>query len=243
MTARDNLPDVIRQGLALQQQGQLAEAEACYRKILEIDRHHVDANHLLGVLKAQEGRTEEALGFIEAAAGAAPNATLILMNYGNILSEVGRHQEALSRFDRALAIDPQLSSVWSNRGNTLNRLKRYDEAVASHERAIDLSPNDADALYNLGLSLHRQGHYDRANAHFDRALELRPGFIKARRSPLCWRVARLVHRRVGNRPPTLCLPRTAASPGTCRRSKSARICQCHRRHPAFLLALPRAKRS
>ena len=179
MTARDNLPDVIRQGLALQQQGQLAEAEACYRKILEIDRHHVDANHLLGVLKAQEGRTEEALGFIEAAAGAAPNATLILMNYGNILSEVGRHQEALSRFDRALAIDPQLSSVWSNRGNTLNRLKRYDEAVASHERAIDLSPNDADALYNLGLSLHRQGHYDRANAHFDRALELRPGFIKA----------------------------------------------------------------
>src|SRR5262245_38752718 len=179
MPASDSLPDLIREGLALQQQGQLAEAEACYRKILAIDRQHVDANHLLGVLKAQEGRTEEALGFIEAAAAAAPDAALILMNYGNLLSEVGRHQEALSRFDRALAIDPRLSSAWSNRGNTLNRLKRYDEAVASHERAIDLSPDDADALYNLGLSLHRQGQYDRANGQFDRALELRPGFVKA----------------------------------------------------------------
>src|SRR5258705_3826038 len=107
---RDSLSDLIRHGLTLQQQGQLAEAEACYRKVLTIDRNHAEANHLLAVLKAQQGQAEEALVLIERAIAAAPDAALILMDHGIILSEIGRHHEALARFDRALSINPQLSS-------------------------------------------------------------------------------------------------------------------------------------
>src|SRR5215831_19384641 len=179
MTEREGLPNLIQQGLALQQRGQLVEAEACYRRVLERDPYQVDANHLLGILMAQEGKTDEALRYIQAALYPAPRSALILMDYGNILSAVGRHTEALMRFDQALAINPQLPSAWSNRGNTLKRLWRYDEAVASHERAITLNPNDADAHYNLGLSLYHQGQNDRASACFDRALELKPGFVRA----------------------------------------------------------------
>ena len=157
----------------------MAEAEACYRKALEADPHDVNANHLLGVLKAQEGKAEEALCHIELALRGAPTSTLVLMNYGNILSEFGRDSEALARFDQALALNPQLSSVWINRGSSLNRLRRYDEAVASHQRAISLNPNEADAHYNLGLALHHQGRHGPAGASFDRALELRPGFVRA----------------------------------------------------------------
>src|SRR5215475_9869344 len=176
---RESQADLVQQGLSLQQQGQIAEAEVCYRKVLETDPHNVDANNLLGVLKAQEGKAEEALRHIELALRGAPTSTLVLMNYGNILSEVGRDSEALARFDQALALNPQLSSVWINRGGALNRLRRYDEAVASHQRAISLNPSEADAYYNLGLALHHQGQHDRAGACFERALELRPGFVRA----------------------------------------------------------------
>lgn len=176
---REYQAGLVQQGLSLQQQGRIAEAEACYRKALETDPHDVDANHLLGVLKAQEGKAEEALRHIEIALHRAPTSALLLMNYGNILSEIGRDSEALARFDQALALNPQLYLAWTNRGSTLNRLRRYDEAVASHQRAITLNPNEADAHYNLGLALHHQGQHDRAGACFDRALELRPGFVRA----------------------------------------------------------------
>jgi protein O-GlcNAc transferase len=179
MTVPEGLPNLIQQGLALQQRGQLAEAEACYRSVLERDPNRVEANHLLGVLKAQEGKTDEALRYIEVALKQAPTSALVLMDYGNILSAVGRYAEALICFDQALAINPQMPSAWSNRGNALKRLWRYDEAVASHERAITLGPNDADAHYNLGLSLYHQGQNDRSSSCFNHALELKPGFVRA----------------------------------------------------------------
>jgi len=177
--ARERQEGLIQQGLSLQQQGRVAEAQACYRRVLETDPQDVDANNLLSVLKAHEGKWEEALRHIEVAFHRAPTSALVLLNYGNILGEIGRELEALARFDQALAINPQLSSLWINRGSILKRLRRYDEAVASYQRAITLNPNEADTHYNLGLALHHQGQHGRAGECFDRALELSPGFLRA----------------------------------------------------------------
>jgi len=110
---REYQAGLVHQGLSLQQQGWIAEAEACYRKALETDPHYVDPNHLLGVLKAQEGKAEEALRRIEMALHRAPTSALLLMNYGNILSEIGRDSEALARFDQAVALNPQLYLAWT----------------------------------------------------------------------------------------------------------------------------------
>jgi len=179
MASADGLLNLIRLGVAHHQQGQLTQAETYYQRVLKVDPSNVDANNLLGVIRAVEGKSEEALSYIEIAFNQVPNSPLILMNYGNVLSELGRHLEALSRFDQGLAVDPKSFSLWTNRGNTLNKLKRYDEAVACHARAIAINPNEADPHYNLGLSLYNQGQTDRANASFERAISLRPGFAKA----------------------------------------------------------------
>ena len=46
------------------QAGQLAEAEAYYRKILAIDQNHFDSLHLLGVIAHQVGRSDLAVDLI-----------------------------------------------------------------------------------------------------------------------------------------------------------------------------------
>ena len=76
------MQDLVQQGLALQQQGKLAAAETYYTQALKIDPGEVDANHFLGVIKAQQGNADEGLRLIKKAIRRAPNEPVILMSYG-----------------------------------------------------------------------------------------------------------------------------------------------------------------
>ena len=67
-------PQAISQfdeALRLHQNGQLAEAEAAYLEILATEPSHPGSLHLLGVIRQQQGRHEEALELVgRAIAGA-----------------------------------------------------------------------------------------------------------------------------------------------------------------------------
>ncbi|MDI7047571.1 tetratricopeptide repeat protein, partial [Escherichia coli] len=66
-----NLPQqlghMLRQAVALQQNGALAEAEELYREILELKPRHFDALQLLGSLALQAGRVQEGIEFLKKA--------------------------------------------------------------------------------------------------------------------------------------------------------------------------------
>ena len=58
--------------IKLHQQGQIEEAEAAYRQILAAEPDHAGALHLLGVIRQQQGRHEEALELIGRAISVNP---------------------------------------------------------------------------------------------------------------------------------------------------------------------------
>jgi protein O-GlcNAc transferase len=58
---------LVEQAVALQQAGNLAQAEPLYLRILQVQPDHFDAQHMLGVLRHQQGRHAEALDLIGAA--------------------------------------------------------------------------------------------------------------------------------------------------------------------------------
>jgi len=64
-------PEILAQAIAgaakLHRDGMASEAETLYQRILQIKPGHFDALHLLGVLRQQQGRSEEALRLIDAA--------------------------------------------------------------------------------------------------------------------------------------------------------------------------------
>ena len=76
--------------------GRLAEAEELYRQILAADPASFAAQHMLGVLAAQTGRTDEALERIAAALKINPGDAGALVNYANVLSLKGRFAEAVA---------------------------------------------------------------------------------------------------------------------------------------------------
>ena len=158
----------------MHQGGALDRAEALYQEILKIAPAHFDALHLLGVLRQQQGRSQEALRLIAAALRCNAASADALSNHGVVLEALDRPAEAVASYDKALALKPGKTDALSNRGNALRKLGRSSDALASCEAALALNPNFADALGNRGQALAALGRYAEAVASFDRALALAP---------------------------------------------------------------------
>jgi predicted TPR repeat methyltransferase len=153
------MPTDFDKGLALHQQGRLAEAEQCYRRMLRTAPTHFDALHLLGVIAGQTNRFDEAHELLTRALKQRPQSAPALNNLGNTLGSLGRHEEAVQAFERALAVRPDDAKALRNRGTSLRALEKPVEALASFDAALALQPDYAEALIGRAealLTLHRR---------------------------------------------------------------------------------------
>jgi predicted O-linked N-acetylglucosamine transferase (SPINDLY family) len=164
----------LQRAIAFQQGGNLAGAEQLYRAILDVEPDQFDALHLLGVVRLQQRRVDEAVGLIQAALRVRPNVVEALSNLAKGLALIGRDGEAVEAFDRALVIRPKDAATLVDRGAVLVRLGRYREALTSYQRAIAINPNNVAAHYQLGRLLQALGRHDGALASFATALAIKP---------------------------------------------------------------------
>ena len=170
---------LIEQAVANHTRGNLAQAEALYRKILAQAPSHFDALHLLGVVCQQTGRDAEAVGLMQKAVDVDPSQPGIHSNLGLALLALKRPEEALASLDRSLALNPDQVAALGNRGNILRVLGRAQEALESHNRALALDPASAIALNNRATALRLLDRHMEALADCNRALEITPGYPDA----------------------------------------------------------------
>src|SRR3974377_2046758 len=140
----------LQQGIALHQQGGLAEAEKLYEEVLRCAPTNFDALHLLGVIAFQTSRTQDAVELITKAIELNPHiataqnnlgSATAHNNLGNALSVLKRQEQALASYDKAIALKPDYAEAHSNRGNALQELKRFDDALSSYDQGIALKPD------------------------------------------------------------------------------------------------------
>lgn len=87
-------------------QGQLALAAGFYNKVLQTDANHVGALNGLGVIRAQEGRTEEALALFTRTRDLNPKSAHVHNNIGYTLLQAERLPEARVALKEALDLEP-----------------------------------------------------------------------------------------------------------------------------------------
>jgi predicted O-linked N-acetylglucosamine transferase (SPINDLY family) len=167
---------VLSQAIAFHQTGKLADAERLYLQLMVAEPREPTAHHMLGVVRAQQGRNDEALELMSAALALRPNAPEVLSNYGNVLRAQGRFGEALASYDSALSVKPDYFATWNKRALVLRDLGRLDEALESAGKALALQPQYIEALNTEGIVLADLGRMDEALAKYDRALALAPNF-------------------------------------------------------------------
>ncbi len=167
---------LLQEGFALQQQGALDQAAACYRRVLELAPSQFDALHLSGVIAAQRKNFTDAVALIGRAIAVDPNHAGAHYNMAHVLEDLRRTDAALASYDRVLVLKPDYATAHNNRGGVLFRLRRYTEAAASYERAIALEPAYADAHYNRAMALMELGRLADAVTAFDAALAIAPDY-------------------------------------------------------------------
>jgi protein O-GlcNAc transferase len=169
----------FERGLALHQQGRLADAEHIYREVLRQHPTHAEAWHLLGVVALQSGRPHIAVEQIDKALGLDETIAAAHNNRAIALQKLGRIPEALAGFDRALALHPDYAEAHNNRGELLRGLGRSDEALAGFDTAITLNPGYAVAHNNRGIILRKAGLFNEALATYETAITLQPDYAAA----------------------------------------------------------------
>jgi Flp pilus assembly protein TadD len=97
--------DLMRRGIQEHQAGRLPEAIAVYRRVLDAEPDHADANHLLGVLAHQMGEAENAVRLITSAVRKNPAVAGYHGNLGYALHGLGRLDDAIASYREALRLD------------------------------------------------------------------------------------------------------------------------------------------
>lgn len=166
----------LLEGLALQQSGQLAQAQNAYRQVLKQDPKNFDALHLLGVIAAQNKDFTESVKLIGRAITINPKDTTAHYNRGIALDELRQYAAAIASYDKAIKLKPDHAVAYNNRGAALNFLKRHAESIASFDQAIALQPDYAEAYNNRGHTRADLGQLEGALADFDEALRLKPDY-------------------------------------------------------------------
>jgi tetratricopeptide (TPR) repeat protein len=134
----------------------------------------------LGILYAQEGSLDEAIGEYGRAGEINPRFSGTYSNLGIALLKKGRLDDAIVQFGKALEIEPVDPETHNNLGNAYRRKGWMDQAVGQFNAALKIDPEDASARFNLGNALQRMGRLDEAVAQFRKTLEIDPRHPGAR---------------------------------------------------------------
>src|SRR5690349_17885535 len=100
------LEQAIQLGMKHHTAGQLREAEAVYRNILQHVPDHPDALHLLGLVAQQVGRSDAAIELMTQAIAGNPNVALYHSNLAEAYRTRGMLADAEKAARRALELDP-----------------------------------------------------------------------------------------------------------------------------------------
>ena len=174
-----DLKALAEEAVRIHQQGNLADAEKLYLRILDADPGLFGPRYYLGLLRLQQGRSAEAAEYLGEALKISPDHLGAMMNHGMAQQGAGRAAEALECFDRVLEIQPNMPEALYNRGVVLADMHRFEMAVDSYDRALVMRPEMIAALINRGVALAAMNQLDDALASYDRVLTMQPGNVMA----------------------------------------------------------------
>jgi tetratricopeptide (TPR) repeat protein len=159
--------------------GDLPQAEASYREILQLAPRYIDAWCGLGIVSRKLGRTDAAIRAFRRALSATNNVPAFHLHLADALLDAARHEEALDAYRRALELDPSLWAARRQIGLVLQRLDRHADAVEELNRGLLLNPQSDEILLALGHSFTQLCRIDDAIDCFEGAVQARPDSVAA----------------------------------------------------------------
>ncbi len=167
-----DMPDVhCNIAETLSAMGRLEEAERDLRAVMAAGLSDGKLFNSLGIVLAQEGKTEDAIQCLRRALRYdGTNAPGIAFNLALAFVKAGHDGEAMEAFDAVLRDHPDHAGALIESGKMLLSQGRSSEAIFRLERAAHVEPERADCRASLALALLSAGRREAAREEFARAL-------------------------------------------------------------------------
>jgi tetratricopeptide (TPR) repeat protein len=151
-----------------------ADAEACYRKALEVDPHSAEAHVFYAQFLTAQKRLKEAMPLLEDVRRTNPRSTIWAIGMCNILDEQSDHAACVKVAQDALAITPRDAALLVYLGQAQKAMGDHAAAVTSLRRAMELGMDMTGLHLVLGGELEAIGSLDEAEAQFRLVKEKTP---------------------------------------------------------------------
>ncbi len=152
-------------------EGRLAEAEALYRQVLELDSGQPFALSMLGLILMGGDKQAEAESVFLRHLEVDPGNPLTQHSLGRLLQIKGNDRDAIELFRRACAGKHDLAPIFNDLAVSLHRLGQWDEALVELDQALRIDPCFAMAHDNRGVVLYDLGRFRQAMEAHQAALE------------------------------------------------------------------------
>ena len=146
-------------------QGDLTSAEQLLEAVLA-QTADPDALHLLGLLRMQQKRLDEAVTLLAQSIAARPGQPDMLYNFGRALALLEQHGHAAASFTEAVRLLPDFAEAWYELGNAQHALRQLADAETSYHTVLRLVPGHGPATLALE-SLGKIQHPDPGQTGFD----------------------------------------------------------------------------
>jgi len=160
-------------------QGDRAGAVPMLEESLRINPHNTSALLAMGIILAEEGRTEEAEARFRQVLDVEPHHAKAHRGLADLLLRRGMPERAVDHYRRALNADPRLAEAHASLGMIFLENGKLDEAHEHLAEAARLAPDDPLAHYYCGHVLYRRARPEEAAPYFQRALEGSPDLVPA----------------------------------------------------------------
>jgi tetratricopeptide (TPR) repeat protein len=115
----------------------------------------------------QDGKSEEAAGYYEAALKVRPDWPDGWWYLGTLRADAGQYRDAISAFDKLLELKPDFGPGWASLGLCEFEIKNYDDSFThlkrGQELGVDAVPGEEKAaIYHLALLLNVRGEFENA---------------------------------------------------------------------------------
>jgi len=164
------------------------QAEAAYRRSIELSPNYTTAHHWYGTLLRLHGRLEEAGRQFEKARELDPLSAIINDEIGTYFEELGRFDKSREQLEKVVSIDPGFRDIYRDLAALAGTAHgRIDESLAFLQEELAMpaadvldDPSSLAWLYvNIAHAYMQLGGDDQAQFWIQRALDLVPNHVGA----------------------------------------------------------------
>jgi tetratricopeptide (TPR) repeat protein len=175
--------------IILREQEHYEQAADKCQQAIGLDPEFADAYHALGLVRAAQGRFDEAIEEYRRAEAlwqkkGSKNRKFALCRWADVLSEQEHYDQAAEKCQEAIGIDPHDPLGYMHVGDIRAAQERFDDAIDQFRQADALwqkkgSKNRKFALCRWAYALREQRHYEQAAEKCQEAIGLDPEFPDA----------------------------------------------------------------